>query len=341
MSACVTQADTRRLPLVQERMIIGRNASNDICIPEDSVSGVHARMRHPPKGWVIEDLNSTNGTFVDKVRLKAGIEYLLSNGQTIHLGDYGMRFHATGWDEARTRAAAATPGMPMPAPAAMVPPPPAAGEPTGEGSSGARASADEGPGGRPRTLLAAVAAGALLCLLVGGWLVLRAPGRGPALDAVTAIRSADRAALMAIEAHAAGRPAAERQVIEAAVAVLAAESMPPTPSLAAGTSTDWRAALETLRREWEHRKVAADGAFLRTMMAVETARAGGDREAAGKAVEELRRMAGGTEGELSGTGAADRGAGQPVWGYSGADTGRGHSERGRGRPPRLQESTCL
>ena len=56
---------------------IGRSQSNDIIIDEDAVSGVHARIELVPNEHMdgvfdtyIEDLGSTNGTFVNEDRVK-------------------------------------------------------------------------------------------------------------------------------------------------------------------------------------------------------------------------------------------------------------------------------
>ena len=44
---------------------IGRRSSNDVCIPNLSVSGLHAKIKFDASGALIEDLNSTNGTYVN------------------------------------------------------------------------------------------------------------------------------------------------------------------------------------------------------------------------------------------------------------------------------------
>lgn len=44
---------------------IGRRSTNDVCIPNLSVSGMHARVTLGEDGAWIEDLNSTNGTYIN------------------------------------------------------------------------------------------------------------------------------------------------------------------------------------------------------------------------------------------------------------------------------------
>ena len=56
---------------------IGRDADADICLPDDSASRFHCRLECTPSGWFLEDLKSTNGTYVgqhpiDRARLRDG-----------------------------------------------------------------------------------------------------------------------------------------------------------------------------------------------------------------------------------------------------------------------------
>lgn len=44
---------------------IGRKEDCSICIPDNAVSGNHARLTSTPEGWVLEDLGSSNGTTVN------------------------------------------------------------------------------------------------------------------------------------------------------------------------------------------------------------------------------------------------------------------------------------
>jgi serine/threonine-protein kinase len=52
-------------PLDKPEMVLGRHASADICIPEATVSGTHARLRWQQGTWILEDLGSTNGSYAD------------------------------------------------------------------------------------------------------------------------------------------------------------------------------------------------------------------------------------------------------------------------------------
>lgn len=47
-------------------LTIGREDRNDICLKHDSfISRYHARLIWQGEGWILEDLNSRNGTFLE------------------------------------------------------------------------------------------------------------------------------------------------------------------------------------------------------------------------------------------------------------------------------------
>ena len=55
----------KELKIDQDEIIIGRDSGNDIQIDNVAVSREHARIIRGPNYYLIEDLNSTNGTFVN------------------------------------------------------------------------------------------------------------------------------------------------------------------------------------------------------------------------------------------------------------------------------------
>ncbi len=73
-------------PLEGEEIYIGRDEANDIVIADPEVSRHHARLRRHGETFAVEDLGSTNGTFVDARRVTAPTP--LKNGSEIRLGPF-------------------------------------------------------------------------------------------------------------------------------------------------------------------------------------------------------------------------------------------------------------
>ncbi len=72
-------------PLEEDEVIIGRGEENNIVLNIAEISRTHSVLTRGEEGYIIKDLDSTNGTFVDKK--KVGEKYLLKPGDTIMLGD--------------------------------------------------------------------------------------------------------------------------------------------------------------------------------------------------------------------------------------------------------------
>jgi predicted component of type VI protein secretion system len=83
----MTQGPTPGKPyeLVKDIMTIGRDVSNDIVINDAEVSRHHARLTRQVGGYMMEDLSSTNGTFVNGQRLIGPRP--LSRGDNVGLGE--------------------------------------------------------------------------------------------------------------------------------------------------------------------------------------------------------------------------------------------------------------
>jgi FHA domain len=72
-------------------LTIGREPGNDLALPRDEFSsGRHARVEPRPDGVWIEDIGSTNGTFVNGVRLT--VRRKLVPGDLIRIGETDLRF---------------------------------------------------------------------------------------------------------------------------------------------------------------------------------------------------------------------------------------------------------
>jgi pSer/pThr/pTyr-binding forkhead associated (FHA) protein len=57
------------LDLGEDPITLGRAADNTLVLDDDYASGHHARLRPYEGGWLVEDLGSTNGTFLDKAKV--------------------------------------------------------------------------------------------------------------------------------------------------------------------------------------------------------------------------------------------------------------------------------
>jgi len=71
-------------------LVIGRALACEVTIEDSYASGRHARLYDRDGHVYIEDLNSTNGTYVNGARLSA--QQLLRPGDTVRIGDTELRF---------------------------------------------------------------------------------------------------------------------------------------------------------------------------------------------------------------------------------------------------------
>jgi DNA-binding NtrC family response regulator len=82
-------ATPRAVPVGAAPVRLGRAASNQVALSDVGVSRTHAEIRYEDGGWVVRDLGSSNGTWVDGVRVATT---RLRAGATIELGDTAFRF---------------------------------------------------------------------------------------------------------------------------------------------------------------------------------------------------------------------------------------------------------
>ena len=81
----------KEIPLIKERTTIGRKPHNDIQIDNLAISGEHAVVITILNDSFLEDLGSTNGTYVNGQSVK---KHFLKNGDTIELGKYRLKYVA-------------------------------------------------------------------------------------------------------------------------------------------------------------------------------------------------------------------------------------------------------
>jgi pSer/pThr/pTyr-binding forkhead associated (FHA) protein len=79
----------KEVQLSKERTTLGRRPYNDVVIDNLAVSGEHAAIQVNGEEVVLEDLNSTNGTYVNGKPIK---RQPLQNGDTIEVGKYKIKY---------------------------------------------------------------------------------------------------------------------------------------------------------------------------------------------------------------------------------------------------------
>jgi pSer/pThr/pTyr-binding forkhead associated (FHA) protein len=68
---------------------IGRNTSSDIALNDDFLSGEHARLELRGSDWYLEDLHSTNGTFLNGFEVRDSVS--VHNGDVIRIGRVDLK----------------------------------------------------------------------------------------------------------------------------------------------------------------------------------------------------------------------------------------------------------
>ncbi len=78
-------------------LTIGRRSKNDVVIGDPSVSGHHAKIDSVGDGFVLIDLQSRNGSFVNEQLITSR---WLKNGDVINIGEHSLRFQDSAADPA-------------------------------------------------------------------------------------------------------------------------------------------------------------------------------------------------------------------------------------------------
>src|SRR5271169_3291655 len=85
------QLEGKVFDLLEERVSIGRALDNTIRMEDGTVSHHHAMFTLDGDGYKLRDLNSTNGTRVNTMRVT---ETKLTNGDQVRMGSVEMRFES-------------------------------------------------------------------------------------------------------------------------------------------------------------------------------------------------------------------------------------------------------
>ncbi|MBI2816716.1 MAG: FHA domain-containing protein [Acidobacteria bacterium] len=83
----------KEIPLQKATMTIGRTPGNDLVIDNLAVSGLHARLVLEEDHFLVEDMNSLNGTFLNGQRIRKS---QLSDGDEILIGKHTLIFRGEG-----------------------------------------------------------------------------------------------------------------------------------------------------------------------------------------------------------------------------------------------------
>jgi pSer/pThr/pTyr-binding forkhead associated (FHA) protein len=87
--------------ITKEKTTLGRRPYNDVVIDNLAVSGEHAALQMLGSDVFIEDLNSTNGTYINGKAIK---KQLLAHNDTIEVGKYKIKYlNADGSDYEATQ----------------------------------------------------------------------------------------------------------------------------------------------------------------------------------------------------------------------------------------------
>ena len=89
LAAVLVLADGRRVELAPGVNVIGRLPDSAVPVSDPQSSRHHAEVRRGPDRVTIADLGSTNGTYVNDVRIR---EQELHDGDTIRVGNTTIRF---------------------------------------------------------------------------------------------------------------------------------------------------------------------------------------------------------------------------------------------------------
>ena len=79
----------KEVQITKDKTTLGRRPYNDIVIDNLAVSGEHAVLQMAGADVFIEDLNSTNGTYINGKAVK---KQLLSHNDTVEIGKYKIKF---------------------------------------------------------------------------------------------------------------------------------------------------------------------------------------------------------------------------------------------------------
>jgi len=93
MIVSIDEVVIKEVQLTKDKTTLGRRPYNDIVIDNLAVSGEHAVLQMSGGEVTLEDLNSTNGTYLNGKAVK---KQQLHNGDSIEIGKYKIKFVGDG-----------------------------------------------------------------------------------------------------------------------------------------------------------------------------------------------------------------------------------------------------
>ncbi len=90
----------KEIPVLKESITLGRNEDNTVVIDNLAVSGYHARIDKAGSDFVLTDLQSTNGTFVNNEKI---VSHKLQHGDKIIVGKHILLFVMSAKGDAEPR----------------------------------------------------------------------------------------------------------------------------------------------------------------------------------------------------------------------------------------------
>jgi hypothetical protein len=81
-----------KITLGDQPILIGRADDSTLVLTDDFASSRHARLTNRGGQWYVEDLGSTNGTYLDQQRVQGPL--LVNAGQPIRIGQTAMELRS-------------------------------------------------------------------------------------------------------------------------------------------------------------------------------------------------------------------------------------------------------
>ncbi|HYP87406.1 MAG TPA: FHA domain-containing protein, partial [Polyangiaceae bacterium] len=89
----------RRETFETSELTVGRVQGNELMLPKGNVSKRHARLLYRDGRFIVTDLNSTNGTYVNRRRITQAT--IVREGDRIYVGDFVLRIELPGGEAQR------------------------------------------------------------------------------------------------------------------------------------------------------------------------------------------------------------------------------------------------